>query len=140
MDLVSEAKHRLAQLDKEAQELRAFIQMAERLKGQLSGEGRVRPAYIQMVPSIRRDRKPSQSGIVYETANFVRTYMRENGDGLKTRELLPIVEAAGIEVGGQNPIATLSARLGTSQMFERRGSRLYLLDESENETTDNHSE
>ena len=140
MDLIAEAKHRLAELEKEAHELRLFVQTAEKLRVRLSGETKGPRLYVGDVPPIRHERKPAQSGLVYETADFVRNYMRRNGDGMKTRELLPIVEAAGIEVGGQNPIATLSARLSTSQMFERRWSQLYLRDEPESETTDNHSE
>lgn len=70
-----------------------------------------------------RSRNAPTSGLVFDTASFVRTYMIEHDEGLKTRDLLPIVQAGGIEVGGKNPIATLSARLHSSQLFEHKQGR-----------------
>src|SRR3546814_11801938 len=81
--------------------------------------GDVVEAEIRRVSTKRsRDRKPPTAGAIYDTAMAAIRYMRQHGEGMTTRELLPIVEAAGVEVGGNNPIATLSARIGRSE--ERR--------------------
>ncbi|MCP5388161.1 MAG: hypothetical protein H6915_00180 [Novosphingobium sp.] len=138
MDLLAKAQARLAEIENERQELLSFIAMAQKLQGAPPASSRT--VTINPPPRVRiRERNAPQTGVVMDTANIVMEHMRQHGDGLRTRDLLPIVEAAGIEVGGQNPIATLSARLGASRMFDRRGSQLFLRNEPENETADSHT-
>jgi hypothetical protein len=84
----------------------------------------------------RGPRKAQRDGVVIQTATIVKQYMEDKGEGLKTRELLPYVVSQGMEVGGQNPIATLSARLGTSQMFTLVRGKWYIRDNTDNETAD----
>lgn len=59
-------------------------------------------------------REPSQStrgAALAETEKVAIQAIRQAGRALHTRELLIVMEAAGVEVGGQDPASTLSARL-----------------------------
>ena len=85
----------------------------------------------------RRDRQPPTSGVVRQTADAIIDHMLVHGEGQRTRDLVPIVEAAGVTISGKNKVATLSARIFTSQMFERRGSGWFIRREADEETAGN---
>lgn len=50
-----------------------------------------------------------------ETERNVAKVISDLGRPVKTRELLAIMSQRGFEVGGQDPVSTLSARLSRSQ-------------------------
>lgn len=103
-------------------------------------EGEVVPKSIreQRDAPVQRQRTMPTAGVVFESATVIKDYMRAYGEGRKTRELVPVVESAGIEVGGKDKVATLSARISTSQMFELRQGGWYLR-RPEEEAADNQS-
>ena len=55
--------------------------------------------------------KPKSSGALAVTEEATISILREFGRPAKTSELLNLLVARGVEVGGQSPSATLSARL-----------------------------
>lgn len=133
MDTVSRAEAKLREIEAQAAELREFLESERRVKAILDGRA-VTPAtdspppvpHVERKRRNRGERTPPKSGKVYDTAMIVFRYMQEQGEGKRTRELLPFVRAAGMEVGGANDIATLSARLGTSQMFTLKGGQWFI--------------
>jgi len=65
-----------------------------------------------------------------------RDYMLANGDGRKTRDLLPVIQEKGIEIGGVNLVATLSARLSQSMMLELKEGKWFILPNAGEKTAD----
>ena len=82
------------------------------------------------------ERKPPKSGAIFDTAMAVREYMLANGEGLKTRDLLPVVQEKGVKIGGVNLVATLSARLSQSLMFELKEGKWFILHDADEKTAD----
>lgn len=143
MDIVKAAQNRLAQLNTEKAKLEAFLQTALELQSDLVRHKTERP----VVTAVRSDisppmrvrtgeRKPPKSGAIYDTAMAAREYMLANGEGLKTRDLLPVVQEKGVEIGGVNLVATLSARLSQSMMLKLEDGKWFILRNADEETAD----
>lgn len=136
MDIIAKAEKRLREIEPieaEGAELRAFLATARKVAAMFDNVATTPPSdSLKPVrdelrkPRVRGERTPPKSGKVYDTAMIVLHYMQEHGEGKRTRELLPFVKGKGMEVGGANEIATLSARLGTSQMFQLRGGQWFI--------------
>ncbi|WP_417619392.1 hypothetical protein [Parasphingorhabdus sp.] len=141
MDIIAKAEAQREALKQEIDKLDNFLAIARELMGTSAPQTQtdVEPLRADVSHQIRKRavRKPPKSGVIYETAQVAQQYMKEHGDGMKTRELLPIVRNKGIDVGGENHVATLSARLSTSMMFVLNKGRWYLQREAEEETADN---
>lgn len=60
-------------------------------------------------------RKPSD--VIVRTYSVARNALHKRGGPIPLGDLLSIVVNAGVEVGGKNPAATLSARLSNSDEF-----------------------
>jgi hypothetical protein len=152
MDIIKKAEAEMQWHLTEAEDLRRFIERAHLLAGGYAPTETAthKPAPItanatsnfeietEASATVRKrgPRRAPKSGLLFETAMFVKRYMEQNGEGRKTRDLLPLVKAAGFSVGGQNEIATLSARLGTSQMFQLKGGQWFIRREANEETVD----
>lgn len=112
-DVVRDAKERLAQIEAEREHLLGVVRHAEALTG-MSPRGETggrRQASAQAARSA-----PAMS----PTREAVLAILKERGAPIETRDLLPLVRERGVQVGGKDPIATLSARLSNSDEFKTR--------------------
>lgn len=109
----NEAKRRLAQIDAERNALVKFIESAEALAGIVpSPDAQAAP------PSKGRMTRPHRpTGAMEVTRNAVEKALRSRGYPMQTRELLQVLTASGVEVGGKDSVATLSARLSNADEF-----------------------
>lgn len=101
---IQDAKARRQELLDEVEKLDVMIDLASMLAGQTA-----------------RDTKPvlqKRSSAGTPTREAVTAILRERGKPCETRELLPMIRARGVEVGGKDPIATLSARLSNAPEFQ----------------------
>jgi hypothetical protein len=109
----------------EAKKWQAFMAQAKELE-----DNEFAPAEMQIVQSRLatqpRERTAPKSGTIYETAMAARSFMEAHGEGQRTKDLLAPVREAGVEVGGKNVVATLSARLSGSQMFRLEGGKWFI--------------
>jgi hypothetical protein len=106
-DVVTKAKQRREQLVAELARLDTFLAVHAELA---EDEG----------PSLRRERTASTSrhtakrgGVGADTVAAALAIVRNRGPQI-TRDLLPMIKARGIQIGGKSEIATLSARLSSS--------------------------
>lgn len=80
-------------------------------------------------PPVNRKR----GGVGADTLEAAVAIIRERGEPMSTRELLPLILARGIPVGGNDPVATLSARISNKGVLQlSRGKWLVGADEFEN--------
>jgi hypothetical protein len=106
MDIIIKAKERRDRLAAEIARLDIFLAMAAELSGD---EGHTPRAER----TVRATRRGASRGIGAETVAAAIGIVRDRGPQ-PTRDLLPMIKALGINVGGKSEIATLSARLSTS--------------------------
>lgn len=59
----------------------------------------------------------SRGGVTNPTKEAVSRILRDRGCPMKTSVLLPLVLKSGVDVGGKDPVATLSARLSNADEF-----------------------
>jgi hypothetical protein len=118
VDLISRARERRERLLAELGRIDAFLAMANEL-AQEFGE-RPTPLRAQFTDAPRRSTKRRNLGS--ETVAAAIEIIRDRGHSLPTRDLVPLISARGIEIGGKSPIATLSARLSAA-----KGSTLDLI-------------
>ena len=69
----------------------------------------------QTAADTRRPKRATTSNL---TRIITREILTKRGTPMKTVELLPLLRDRGVEVGGKDPIATLSARLSNTDEFE----------------------
>lgn len=119
--IAREARTRKTQLEKELAALDKLIESAEALAGygvDLDTDSKT--------PKAATTRK----GAVNPTREHTARLLREHGRPLQTAELVPMLRDAGVEIGGKDPIATLSARLSNSEQFKvQRGIGWWFADE-----------
>ena len=144
MDIVKAAQNRLERLNAEKAKLESFLHTALELQSDLVRHNVERPVVTagrsEVNPRMRvGERKPPKSGAIYDTAMAARDYMLANGDGRKTRDLLPVIQERGIEIGGVNLVATLSARLSQSMMLELKEGKWFILPNAVEKTADSPS-
>ena len=118
--IVSEAQERLVELEAERAALQELVAAAERLVKPVA-----QPHHTATAPKSRPSANWVQvvrtSSKVQPTRKVVREVLRANRRAMLTRELLVLVRERGIEVGGKDPIATLSARLSNADEFKNHG-------------------
>ncbi len=105
VDLIMRARHRREQLAAELARLDAFLEMAAELAGD-----ELDP---QPVGRTMSRRQPAARGVSADTVLAALEIVQGHGPQA-TRDLLPLIVARGIPVGGKSEIATLSARLSTT--------------------------
>lgn len=136
-DIIANAQAKRQQLLAEVARIDTFLALAaEFSEGEAPITTPALTAHIPTPPPRVRERQAPKTGVVKQTAEIIRDHMRAYGEGLKTRELVPVVENAGVVINGVNKVATLSARIFTSQMFERRGSGWFIRHKADEETAD----
>jgi hypothetical protein len=134
-DIIAKARAKRQQLLAEVAKIDTFLELAAEFGDDDVGQG----ALLPNPPPRSRERKPPTQGVVRQTADIVMAYMRAYGEGRKTRELVPVVEGAGVEVGGKDKVATLSARIYTSSMFQMKQGRWFIRQKADEETADSPS-
>lgn len=118
MDLIAQALTKRDRLKAELERIEAFLGVAYELKGEVPSP----------VPAPRSDSEKadlpakrivrSRAGIGAETADAAVEILTEAKQDLSTRDLAPLIEAKGIELSGQDKVATLSARLSNAAKRE----------------------
>lgn len=134
--ILIEAQARIAAAEAEAARWMEFIARYMELKGSVSP----RPVSGRQLPSATASRNYSPNAIppgwalagshsvenrgrIAETEEAARAIIVELGRPVPTREMLEQLEARGVIVGGQDPSATLSARLSRApSIIGERGS------------------
>jgi hypothetical protein len=111
----NDAKARLDQIDRERVALVKFIESAEALASLAAPKQAVTPP-IRKRERVYAGGRPT--GAMEETRAAVSTALRHKGQPMQTRDLLKVLETVGVEVGGRDHVATLSARLSNSNEFE----------------------
>lgn len=134
MDIISHAMAKREKLRSELEKIDSFLATAFELEQEAGGvdattEKKTLPAPEAAAPAPRKFivRLPG-TGLVSATANAAGAILRERGVAMSTRELLPLIRAKGIEVGGKDPLATLSARLSNSNKVKLTSGKWWLVD------------
>src|SRR4051794_10665420 len=105
-DIIANARAKRQQLLAEVARIDTFLELAAEFGADVAEAAQ--SGTVASPNQRARERRPPTQGVVRQTADIVMDYMRAYGEGKKTRELVPVVENAGVVVGGQNKIATLS--------------------------------
>lgn len=106
----ADAKIRLSQLDREREALVKFIDGAEAL---------ARIVQTESTSVARRSPKnPRPKGAMEATRVAVDQALKGRGAPMQTRDLLAALTELGVQVGGKDAVATLSARLSNADDFE----------------------
>ena len=122
--ILAEASSRLAQARAEVARLEAFLEVYRELDTGSPKVARVRTRHTM-----------ATSGAVADSASAALEHIRVTGRAVSTRELVTVLTAKGIEIGGNDPIATLSARLSRSPLLTNiRGAGWQAASASEEET------
>ena len=105
--IIAEAISRLAIARSEVARLEAFLDVYQELRGGGSLASR----------SATPRRTVASTGAVADSATAAHAYIKEVGHPVPTRDLISILTARGIAIGGKDEIATLSARLSRSPLL-----------------------
>jgi len=112
-DLISRAQAKrewhLAQAAKLETFLATYYDLEQELKSRSATETQT-DAEKADAPKRQRQATRPVAGIGADTINAAEAIVLEHGP-ISTRDMLPLILARGIEVGGKDPVATLSARL-----------------------------
>lgn len=130
MNIIQQAQAKREALQRDLARIEAFLATAYELQQELGQPVRHNPASDSAkadAPAKRKVSAPTGSGS--ETVRAVVDILRERGRPLSTRELLPLVQAKGIEVGGKSPLATLSARISQKGKVEVINGLWWFIDE-----------
>lgn len=114
MDLIAQALAKREQLKTEMARLDQFLAVAHELQAQNGGSGdlfKLTDEEKVKAPIAATTAPRPRNGIGDETAKIAYNVLEEANRALTTRDLLPLVLAHNIEIGGQDPVATLSARM-----------------------------
>ena len=118
MDLIAQALAKREQLKGDLQRIESFLQMAYELQSDQADAPQALAGSAKMVSHIRLSVGRAPTGVGAETVKVAEEIMREAGRAMATRELVPLIQAHNIEIGGKDPVATLSARLGNDAKRE----------------------
>lgn len=114
MDLIARAQEKRDWHKAELARIEAFLATAFELESELNKSPITRDSRTdaQKAEAPKRQRQASRpvSGIGAATINAAEQFIAERGP-MTTRDLLPLIRSRGIEVGGNDPVATLSARI-----------------------------
>ncbi|HEX8413149.1 MAG TPA: hypothetical protein VF637_04610 [Sphingomicrobium sp.] len=112
MDILQQAQAKRSELQRELARLEAFLATAYELQQEFSKAPVTAP---QTTDAQKADRpivrRMAAAGTGSVTLQAVLEILRDRDEPLSTRDLLPLVLAKGIEVGGKDQLATLSARI-----------------------------
>lgn len=112
-DLISRAQAKREWHLEQAKKLEAFLATYYDLEHELkSGPPKEGQTDAEKADAPKRQRQATrpQAGIGLETINAAEAIIRQHGP-MSTRDMLPLILARGIDVGGRDPVATLSARI-----------------------------
>lgn len=111
MDIIAHAQAKRDDLQRELARIEAFLATAFELEHELgSVKARDVRSDAEKADAPARKRAPSVLGSGSATVQVVVDLVADRGP-MSTKELLPLVQAKGIEVGGKQPLATLAARI-----------------------------
>lgn len=116
MSVIGSAKKRLAELEEERSHLFGLIQHAEALA--VASRGEATPHSVDPVKGVRKRKR--QAPAMAPTREAARKILDEYGEPIETRNLLSLIRERGVDVGGKDPVATLSARLSNSREFRNK--------------------
>lgn len=131
MNIIQQAQAKRESLQRELARIEAFLATAYELQQELSQSARPDPvtdAAKADAPIQRLRSQATSSGSA--TLQAVVEVLNEQARPLAIRELLPLVLAKGIEVGGKSPLATLSARISQKGVVEVRDGQWWFIDDS----------
>jgi hypothetical protein len=133
MDLILRAQQKRDQLRAELARIEAFLATAFELEQELSASGTTQMLMTDAAKADAPERKISRSrgGAGADTLRAVTEILEERGQSMSTRDLLPLVRAKGVEVGGKDPVATLSARISQKGVVELVAGRWALIHNDE---------
>jgi hypothetical protein len=106
--IIAEAKAERSRLVAQIEKLDALISFATDLFGDTP---------TPMLRAARTSVPQRTSSIMGPTREAVAKILRKHERPMVTAELVPLVLAEGVEVGGKNAVATLSARLSNGEEF-----------------------
>src|SRR6185312_15389269 len=118
MDLVTKARERRVELVAELARIDRFLESADEMARELGLAPAAAPA--------PQTRKLARRGTGAETLNAVAAIIEAQGP-MSTRDLVPLVLERGIEIGGKDAIATLSARISKKGVVELDGGKWRLM-------------
>lgn len=126
MDLIAQALAKRENLKAELTKIEQFLAVAYELQGGSPAQSSSAALSVEQKIDAPLKAKISRarSGIGEETAKIAKAILTEAGRPLSTRDLLPLVEAHNIEIGGKDKVATLSARLSN---FVKKGGQIQLV-------------
>lgn len=111
-----------------------FVRMYEELRG--AGPTPPAPASSTGLGERQASLPQPSGGKLNETATLAATVIRELGRPIPTRALLAELTKRGLQVGGADAVATLSARLSRSSLVENRKPFGWVLSEQPAEKDD----
>ncbi len=121
MDLIQRAQEKREWHRTELARLESFLATAFELERDLAKDGSVardkRSDSDKADAPIRQRVARQRGGVGADTVAAAEEIIRDRGP-LPTRDLLPLIRAKGIEVGGNDPVATLSARISNRSSLE----------------------
>lgn len=130
MDIIGHAQARREALKAELDRIEQFLATAFELQHELArSTPRDTRTNAEKADAPVRKRAMAPAGAGSATVRAVVTILQERGP-MPTRELLPLVLAQGIEVGGQDPVATLSARISGKGRVQTREGKWHLIENS----------
>lgn len=91
-----------------------YIEMAQRYDN--DADDALSHRFHREVPSEKG--RIAASGTSYDAVQAVVSILRDAGKPIRTRDLLPMLEARGINIGGENPVTNLSGFLSRSPELE----------------------
>lgn len=113
MDLIAQALAKREKLKADLERVETFLAIAYELQSGDDQADRAKSNEEKIVqPEKKRQIRRAPAGAGAATADAAYNIIRAANRPMSTRDLLPLIEAHGIEIGGKNKIATLSARLG----------------------------
>ncbi len=135
MDIIQQAQAKRELLQRELTRIEAFLATAFELQQEFG-----RPAPKAMSDAGKADApkarmRSAATGSGSETLRAVIEILQAKGEPMATRDLLPLVQAKGIEVGGKSPLATLSARISSKGPITVNGGRWWFTEASDAEAS-----
>ncbi len=129
MDILEQAKAKREGLQRELARIEAFLATAYELQHEFDKGATAAPEQSDKAKADApvRARTPSTPGSGSATLKAVAEILRNRGTPLSTRELLPLVRAKGIDVGGKDALATLSARLSQKGVVAVNGGKWWFI-------------
>jgi hypothetical protein len=133
VNIIDRAKAKRDSLRRELEKIESFLATAYELEhelGQSATKSHSTTATAVKEGSVRRARTRGE-GTGSATLQVVADALRERGSPMTSKELLPIVLAKGIEVGGKSPLGTLSARISQKGIVESKDNKWWFVEGSQ---------